>query len=136
MKRKEARESAFLLLFEAAARPEECGKDIYEAAVTERELPADDYVKQVFFGVEEHKDDIEALTDACLIGWKKNRLSTVSVAILRLGAYEMLYTKDIPAKVTINEGIELSKKYDDEKAYAFINGVLNAMAEKTGKKDA
>ena len=51
------------------------------------------------------------------------------MAILMLGCYEIMFLSDIPAKVSINEAIELSKKYDDEKSYAFINGVLNAVAK-------
>ena len=46
----------------------------------------------------------------------------------------MLYVEDIPAVISINEAVELSKKYDDEKAYKFVNGVLNAVAESLGKK--
>ena len=49
--------------------------------------------------------------------------------MLRLAVYEMMFIPDIPAKVSINEAIELSKKYDDEKAYMLVNGSLNAVAE-------
>ena len=136
MKRKEARESAFLLLFEAAAKHDETAEEIYQKATEVRELAVDDYVRQVFFGVHEHADVIEPLLKESLVGWKKNRVSLASLAIARLAAYEMLYMEDIPARVSINEGIELSKAYDDEKTYMFVNGVLNALAEKSGKKNA
>ena len=135
MKRKEARESAFLLLFEAAAKADETAEEIFAKATEVRELPVDEYVRDVFFGVHEHADVIEPLIEDSLVGWKKTRVSLASLAIARLAAYEMLYRPDIPAKVSINEGIELSKQYDDEKTYMFVNGVLNAMAEKTGKKN-
>ena len=46
----------------------------------------------------------------------------------------MMFMEDIPIKVSINEAIELSKKYDDDKAYIFVNGVLNSVAEKLGRK--
>ena len=49
------------------------------------------------------------------------------MAVLRLAIYEMMFMSDIPGRVSINEAIELSKKYDDEKSYAFVNGVLNAV---------
>jgi N utilization substance protein B len=55
------------------------------------------------------------------------------MAILRLGCYEMMYMDGIPARVSINEAIELSKKYDDEKSYAFVNGVLNAVSAEYSK---
>ena len=134
MKRKEARESAFLLLFEAAAKQDETAEEIFAMATEIRELAVDDYVREVFFGVREHANVIEPMIEECLVGWKKSRVSLASLAIARLAAYEMLYMTDIPVKVSINEGIELSKTYDDEKTYLFVNGVLNALAEKTGRK--
>ena len=53
---------------------------------------------------------------------------------MNLAVYEMMFVEDIPTKVCINEAVKLSKKYDDEKAYKFVNGVLNAVAESLGKK--
>ena len=53
----------------------------------------------------------------------------MSRSILRLATYEMLYCEDIPANVSINEGVELCKKFDEEKAKPFINGVLNAIKD-------
>ena len=72
--------------------------------------------------------------EECLVGWKKERVSFVAKAILKLSVYELMFMEDIPAKVSINEAIELSKQYDDEKAYVFINGVLNRAAESLGRK--
>ena len=69
-----------------------------------------------------------------LVGWKSQRLSFVSTALIRLATYEMMFMTDIPVKVSINEAIELSKKYDDEKAYALVNGSLNAIAEALSRK--
>lgn len=134
MNRKTARENAFLLLFEDAARKEESAEEIFSLATEERELQSDEYVKKVFFGVAEHRAEIDAVIADCLVGWRKERVSIASSAILRLGVYELLFCDDIPTKVTINEGIELSKRFDDEKAYIFVNGVLNAAAVKLGKK--
>lgn len=136
MNRKEARENAFLLIFESVARPDVDKQEIFDIAVNERELTTDDYVKEVYFGCASHFDEIEEALDGCLVGWKKNRISCTSMALLRLGAFELLYKEDIPALVTINECVELSKKFDDEKTYSFVNGVLNALAEKCGKKNA
>ena len=136
MNRKQARENAFLLFFETVARADASFAEIFEGATLERELEVDEYVKQVFFGAEEHLCEIEQMIEQCLVGWKKNRVSVASLAILRLGAYELMFVEDIPARVTINEGVELAKKFDDEKSYSFVNGVLNAIAEKCGKKDA
>ncbi|MBQ8005623.1 MAG: transcription antitermination protein NusB, partial [Clostridia bacterium] len=65
---------------------------------------------------------------------KTERMSRVSRAILRLAVYELAFAVDIPSRVTINEAVELAKKYDDEKAKAFINGILNAVKNEVGEK--
>ena len=134
MNRKAARENAFLLLYECVSKKDESAEEIFEKAVDVRELEADEFVKEVFFGVGEHLSQIEAEIAENLVGWKKERVSLVSMALLRLGVYEILYREDIPVKVSINECIELSKKYDDEKAYIFVNGVLNAVAKKKAEQ--
>ena len=134
MNRKTARENAFILLFESACRTEETPLEIFELATAVRALECDEYVKGVFFGVAENARVIDECIEKCLVGWKKNRLSVVSMAILRLSVYEMMFLADIPFKVSINEAIELSKKYDDDKAFMLINGVLNAAADALNEK--
>jgi N utilization substance protein B len=134
MNRKTARENAFILFFEKAIKADETAEEIFLKAKDERELEIDDYVKQVFFGYNENSAVIDDLVDKCLVGWKKERVSYVSRAVIRLSAYEIMFMEDIPTRVSINEAIELSKKYDDTKAYVFVNGVLNAVAEASGRK--
>jgi N utilization substance protein B len=128
MNRKTARENAFILLFEQASKADETAEEIYEKATEVRELECDDYVKQVFFGVNENLTAIDEAVEKNLQGWSKTRISFTSRALLRLATYELMLMNDIPPKVSINEAIELSKKYDDEKAYMFVNGVLHAVA--------
>ena len=128
MQRKLARENAFILIFESICKKEETAEEIFDKAVNVRGLEFDDYVKSVFFGSYENTLKIDETMEKHFKGWKKDRISPVSMAILRLGCYEIMFLSDIPTKVSINEAIELSKKYDDEKSYAFINGVLNAVA--------
>ena len=134
MNRKTARENAFILLFEGACKNDETAEEIFTKAVEYREFEYDDYVKRVFFGAYENAQIIDETVEASLQGWKKERVSYVATAILKLATYELMFMEDIPAKVSINEAIELSKKYDDEKAYGFVNGVLNAVADKLGRK--
>ena len=134
MNRKTARENAFILLFELASKNDETAEEIFEKATDIRELEVDDFVKSVFFGVNENLLVIDECVEKSLVGWKTKRLSFVSKALLRLAVYEMMFIEDIPAKVSINEAIELSKKYDDEKAYMLVNGALNAAAEALGRK--
>ena len=134
MNRKTARENAFILLFEAECKTDESATEIFEKAKSVRDLETDDYVKDVFFGVFTNKKFIDETVEKCLVNWKKERVSIVSKALLLLATYEIAFIDDIPTKVSINEAIELSKKYDDEKAYMFVNGVINAVAESLSKK--
>ena len=134
MNRKTARENAFILLFEKAIKTEETFEEIFLKATEERELEVDEYVKKVFFGNFENERIIEMKIEECLVGWKKERVSYVAKAVLKLATYELMFMEDIPAKVSINEAIELSKKYDDDKAYVFVNGVLNKVADSIGRK--
>lgn len=134
MQRKTARENAFILIFESICKKDETAEEIFAKATDIRGLEYDDYVKTVFFGSYENASNIEDKMEKHLQGWKKERISPVSMAILRLGCYEILFVEDIPARVTINEAVELAKKFGDEKAYSFVNGVLHAVAEEFSKK--
>ena len=134
MNRKTARENAFILLFEKSIKNEETFEEIFIKATEERSLEVDEYVKKVFFGNAENETVIEMKIDECLVGWKKERISYVAKAVLKLATYELMFMEDIPVKVSINEAVELSKKYDDDKAYVFVNGVLNKIAESIGRK--
>lgn len=133
MNRKTARENAFILLFESACKVDETAEEIFDKAVSYREFEYDDYVKNVFFGVKLNDKAIDECIEKCLVGWKRDRVSITSFAILRLAVYELMFMDDIPSKVTINEAVELSKKFDDEKAYMFVNGVLNAALKEVEK---
>ena len=135
MQRKQARENAFMLIFESVCKKDETAEEIFTKATELRGLEYDNYVTEVFFGAYENADVIDERMEKHLKGWKKERISPVSMAILRLGFYEMLYVPDIPSKVTINEAIELAKRFDDEKSYSFVNGVLNAMAHELSENE-
>ncbi len=134
MQRKAARENTFMLIFEQVCKNDETAEEIFEKATAVRGLEYDDYVKRVFFGTNENAQIIEETIAKHSVGWKKERISPVSMSILRLAIYEMLFIDDIPDRVSINEAVELSKKYDDEKSYAFVNGVLNAVRAELAAK--
>lgn len=126
--RRLAREAVFTLLYETEFHEGETPEAIFELAVADRDLDAENkYLKDTYFGVMEHLEEVDTLIGKHAKGWKTNRLSRVSRAVLRLATYEMLYVKDVPQAVAINEGVELSKEFDDPKARPFINGVLNAI---------
>jgi len=136
MERRKAREAVMMLLFEHEFKKDENPADAVRLAEESRETEADAYVETVYFGVLDKLDEIDELMAARAIGWKTKRMTKLSLSIMRLAVYEMKYCDDIPFTVSINEAVELSKKFDDEKAPAFINGVLNGIAEDLGLKDA
>ncbi|MDD4772426.1 MAG: transcription antitermination factor NusB [Eubacteriales bacterium] len=135
MKRREAREIAFTLIFEIGFGDDSRSlNEVYTLAAECREFEEDEYISQVFFGIKEKLPEIDAKIAAHSVGWKTERLSRVSQAIMRLCIYEMLFREDIPYNIAINEAIELAKKYDDENAPKFINGIVNTVADKEGLK--
>lgn len=149
MNRKKSRELTMKLLFQMTINKEEASSvimNLKENAVVEGENSIDDnqegfygeksedlkdvdikYVVRVLNGIEENKNVLDEQIEKYLRKWKLNRLSKVDVAILRICTYEFLYEDDIPEKVSINEAIELAKKYSSDKSASFINGVLGNM---------
>ena len=127
MTRKEQREAAFELLFEREFRAEESAESIFALSTENRDIDPikEKYVKNTFFGVLENLDKIDELISRASDGWKVSRLSVATRSAIRLCVYEMLYCDDIPSTVSINEALELVKKFDDPKSRAFTNGVLN-----------
>lgn len=134
MKRRLAREYAFKLVYELGVQQDKDRISLIEDTAREQEFTPDEYIEKVVMGVTEHKDELDALIADSAKGWKLERLSAASLAIMRLAVYEMLYVEDVPFSVAINEAVELAKTYDHEKAPRFINGTLNAIAEKKGLK--
>ena len=124
--RKEAREQVVALLFETEFKAGESSAEVFSISSENREIPEDEYIKRTYFGVCDNREKIDELIGAHSHGWKTHRLTKLSRSILRLAVYEMLF-EEIPYSVSINEALELSKKFDDPKAKAFINGVLNSV---------
>jgi N utilization substance protein B len=136
MTRRQAREAAFELLFETEFTSERTPEETLTLALEQREMAEDDYVRAAYLGAMEHRAVLDVLLSRFSKGWKTDRMSRVSRAVLRLGTYEMLYCEDIPTSVSLNEAVELAKKFDDPKARAFINGVLNSIKNEIEEKGA
>lgn len=135
MTRREAREALFALLFEMSFFPEEERATLYETECGWGTLEEDDYIATGYAGVLLKKDELDEKIAGASKGWKLSRLSKVTLAILRLATYEFCFA-ELPYNIAINEAVELAKKYDDDKAPKFINGVLNKIAQNSGLKDA
>ncbi|HIU14892.1 MAG TPA: transcription antitermination factor NusB [Candidatus Ventricola intestinavium] len=91
------------------------------------------YIDDVVTGVREHAAQIDEQIAACLRGWTLQRLSRVDLAILRLAVYEMEYAS-VPVAVSINEAVELTRKYSSEESCPFVNGVLGTISRKRTAK--
>ena len=128
--RRSAREQAFIRLFEMCFCQDDFSIDLVkENALDSRDVEFCDYAEKVALGVNEHKDELDEIIDAHLKkGWKINRLSKVTLAVLRLAIYEMKYEEDVPFSVSINEAVELSKKFSIDES-GFVNGVLGAISK-------
>lgn len=116
------------MLFEGEFAPTKTVEEIYADAMDAREVEESAYVRAVLDGVRANRAELDAMIDAHSHGWKRNRLSGVARAVILLAAYEMLYMPDVPPRVSLNEAVELMKKYDEDKARVFVNGVLNAIS--------
>lgn len=91
--------------------------------------PAAEVVKEfsndLVRGCLEHLSEIDALLEKYAENWSLSRMSRVDRNVLRIAVYELLYRADIPARVTLNEAIDIVKKYSEEASGAFINGILD-----------
>ena len=128
MTRKQAREEAFILVFEKEFNDNSI-EDILEAAAEVRDLIPDDYINTVFKGVYEHLEELDSLISESSVGWNIKRISKTALCIMRLAIFEMKYLDDIPVSVSINEAVELCKKYATENDASFVNGILSTVAK-------
>ena len=128
MQRKEARALAFELLYEYGFHADESTEDFYEASLALRESKGDDYARRIFFGVTACVPELDALIEANSKNWSMSRMSRVSLSILRLAIFEMRFDDQVETPIAINEAVELSKQYEGQDSYVFINGVLGGVA--------
>lgn len=128
MTRKQAREEAFILVFEKEFNSDSID-EILEVAEEVRDLKPDDYIKTVFRGVYDDVEELDGIISDNAIGWKIGRISKTALCILRLAIYEMKYMEDIPVSVSINEAVDLSKKYATQDDASFVNGILASVSK-------
>lgn len=127
LNRTAARELAFELIFEKNFRDESI-TEIIANAIEAREIVDDDFAKNTAINVFENIDEIDSLISANLQGWTINRISKVALAVLRLSVYEIKFSDEVPVSVSINEAVELAKKFGGDEDSAYVNGVLGTIA--------
>ena len=134
-KRRKSRESALQVLYQLNIT-----KQDVTAAFTQFEehfLPngvADDFVKRLVRGVLEHRLDLDRLIEQYSEHWRIDRIDLIDRNILRMALFELLYCEEIPPKVTINEAIDLGKRFGSEDSGSFINGILDRVQNEVIKK--
>lgn len=117
------REQAFLLLFEKEFfKDMACG--VIEELFDENVAPISEYGKTAFENTVLHTSELDGIISKYLKGWKLQRLPKVNLSILRLALYEIIYESSVPASASVNEAVELAKKYSGKEDSSFINGVL------------
>lgn len=127
--RREEREQAFFLIFEKAFNSETDFQELYDLALETEIISNSAFVKELSFKTNENIESIDPVIEKYCIGWKMSRISKVALAVLRLAVCEILYFDDIPVGVSINEAVELCKKYASEEDKSFVNGVLSSVSK-------
>ena len=128
MTRKEAREAGFIIVFEHEFQKLDADSllELYYNYREEVEGQKE-YLENLVRTTLAHLPEIDEKIEQNTRGWALSRLSKVSLATLRVGISELLYSEDIPAGIAINEAVQLAKDYEGEKAASFVNGVLSSV---------
>jgi N utilization substance protein B len=135
--RREARELALQALYQLDVTAERDPAGGLALFWTHFDAPPDarSFARELVDGVREHCERIDALIGESAEHWKLPRLSRVDLNLLRLATFELLARADIPASVTINEAIEIARRFGTDESAAFVNGVLDHIAGVLGVKD-
>ncbi len=130
MNRRKAREYALQMLFQAEFAGKETGitypEDFLPMAKEKEEMKK--FVQELVTGTIRNVEEINTVIQGAAENWDLNRMAAVDRNILRLAIYEILYRDDIPSAVTINEALEIAKKYSSLESVPFINGLLDKVA--------
>lgn len=135
-KRTRGRECALKMLYaiEIAKETPERGMAIFWENADPVEFEVKDFADELVRGVADHLDEIDALITKHATNWQLDRMAVIDKNVLRIGTYELLHRDDVPPKVSINEAIELAKKYGDKDSGKFVNGVLDKINKTESKK--
>ncbi|MFT7518099.1 MAG: N utilization substance protein B [Kiritimatiellia bacterium] len=92
-----------------------------------------EFCQRLVLGTHEHLSDLDALIETCSTNWRLARMPVVDRNILRIAAFELRECHDIPANVSINESVELAKRFGSKESRAFVNGIVDRMARQLGR---
>ena len=125
---------AFKVLYGLCFAPAASEAELLRAFQLSPDRPAgmedeDSFAWSLCFGVWKHQDELDRAIASLSENWRVERMGKVEVTLLRLAMFELTRQKDVPPKVAINEAIELSKQFGDDKSRGFVNGILDAAAK-------
>lgn len=125
MSRRLARETAMQFLYEMEINSD-LSKEYYNKNLLSKLVDSKDtvFINNLINTYIENKDTIDSKIEEKLKNWKLDRLNKVELSILRLAVTEIKFIEDIPVKVSVNEAVEISKRFCDDDSYVFINGIL------------
>ena len=132
--RKQARENAFILIFEKSFNDASL-EELLETAKSVRDFETDDYVEKVLFGVYDNIEKIDGIISENAKGWKLERISRVVLSLIRLAIYEILEMPKIPSSVSVNEAVVLCKEYATEEDADYLNGILVTVVRNYAKEE-
>jgi N utilization substance protein B len=121
--RREARERAFGLLYEAETKEVPASVVLDELAV-----PPDEFTVELVRGVESNQPELDDTIRRFARDWKLERMPALDRALLRLGIFELIHRQDVPTGAVISEAVELAKRFSTEESGRFVNGMLSAVA--------
>lgn len=126
MTRPEARESAFLVLFQSTyeTNPSE---EMISLLEENHQIKCNSYSKKCIFGVYENQQTIDNLIEKESKNWKISRISRIALISIRLAIYELLFEKGITPGIAFSEYVRIAKKYSDEETASFVNGILGGI---------
>lgn len=135
MKRRKAREYALQLLFQIDFTNKQIDLKELEEFWSDKKEKRDvrGFTEDLVKGTLERINEIDRMIEKVTENWLLKRMAAVDRNILRFAAYEILYRRDIPSAVTINEAIEIAKRYSSIESASFLNGVLDRLAKEAGK---
>ncbi len=128
MTRSQSREQAFALLFEMSFSPETEMDDIIDIGLENGTIESDEFASRLAQTAWDKLYTIDAVIEKYSKNWKKHRISRVALSAMRLSVCEMLYIPEVPVGTSINEAVELCKKYATVDDASFVNGVLGSVA--------
>jgi transcription antitermination factor NusB len=133
-KRSRARELALQVLYQVDLRgPEVLAEANSFVRTEERDVQTCEFALHLVDGVREHRDELDRAIQAVAQNWEISRMAVIDRNVLRLAAYELMHCTDIPPKVSINEAIELGKRYSTQNSGGFINGILDKIKDRVPK---